>query len=84
MANNLLDLNNILFEEMNRLNDKSLKGEALKAEIERGRAMATVAQTIVANGSLVLRAQETMAEHHSSKLVSVPEYLLCEDNAKNG
>ena len=76
--NNLVNLHNILFEQVERLNDTSLKGDALKEEIERGRAMANVAQTIVANGRLILESQEMMAEHHSSKLVAVPEYLLAE------
>lgn len=82
MKNTLADLNNILFEEIERLNDKDLNKEDLKLEIERARAMAQTAQQIVNAGSLVLKAQEMMAEHHSSKLVNIPQYLLSE-NQKN-
>lgn len=68
----------MMYQEMQRLNDKNLSGEDLKLEIERAKAMANLGQTIVANGALILKSQDMMAEHHSSKLVSVPQYLLCE------
>lgn len=68
----------MMYQEMQRLNNKNLSGENLKLEIERAKAMANLGQTIVANGALILKSQDMMAEHHSSKLVSVPQYLLCE------
>jgi len=68
----------MMYQEMERLNNTELSGEELKLEIERAKAMANLGQTIIANGALVLKAQDMMAEHHSSKLVSVPQYLLCE------
>lgn len=44
--NKLVDLNNHLFEELERLNDEGLKGEALQEERERAKSMANIAQTI--------------------------------------
>lgn len=54
--NKLIDLNNLLFEEMERLNDESLKGEELEEERNRAKSMANIAQTIINNGELALKA----------------------------
>jgi hypothetical protein len=53
----MIDLNNHLFEQLERLNDDDLKGDALKEEIERARAVASIATQIIANGSLALKAK---------------------------
>ena len=54
-ANNLADLNNILFEQLEKLSNPNLKDKELKDEIERSQAIAKVASQIINNGSLVLR-----------------------------
>ena len=54
--NKLSDLNNHLFEELERLNDEELKGEELQEERERAKSMANIAQTIINNGELALKA----------------------------
>lgn len=82
MNNKLVDLNNHLFVEMERLNDESLKGDDLKNEIERARAIAGVAQQILAGGALALRAQEMVGEYCSSGEVQVPCFLLETDHGK--
>lgn len=51
----LEDLNDHLFEEMERLNDIELKGDALQEERERAKAMAQIAQTIINNGEMALK-----------------------------
>ena len=56
IKNKLVDLNNHLFEELERLNDDDLKGEQLQEERERAKAMANIAQTIINNGELALKA----------------------------
>lgn len=45
--NKINDLRNHLFEQMERLNDDELQGEALKSEIKRARAMKEIACQIV-------------------------------------
>jgi hypothetical protein len=56
MKNKLSDLNNHLFEQLERLNDDDLKGDDLTREMSRAQAMCNVAGQIIANGKLVLEA----------------------------
>ena len=54
--NKLTDLNNLLFEQLERLNDESLKGEALQEEIARANSVTRISQSIISNASLILDA----------------------------
>ena len=56
MKNTLGDLNNHLFMALERLNDKELKGQELADEIHKSDAITGVAQQIISNASLVLKA----------------------------
>lgn len=55
--NTLSDLNNHLFEQMERLNDDELTDDGLKKEMERSKAMSNIAETIIKNADLSLQAQ---------------------------
>lgn len=57
MKNTLMDLNNHLFARLERLNDDSVTGDALKEEIARAQAVTTLAREIVGNGALMLKAR---------------------------
>jgi hypothetical protein len=57
MKNKLIDLNNHLFAQMERLSDEELKGDALNEEIRRSQAVSTLANQIISNGQLALKAQ---------------------------
>ena len=61
--NTLSDLNNHLFEQMERLNDDSLSDEALTKEISRSRAMKEIAQNIIGNAGLILKANELKRDY---------------------
>jgi hypothetical protein len=61
MKNTLEDLNNHLFAQMERLSDEDLSPEELQKEIERSKAVTTVANAIVSNGRLALDAQTKLA-----------------------
>ena len=57
MKNKLTDLNNHLFEQLERLNDDDLSDDGLAKEVTRAKAMTSVAREIIANGQLVLDAE---------------------------
>lgn len=63
VKNTLGDLNNHLFEQLERLNDESIKGDKLKEEIERAKAVSSIASQIINNGNLVLKAQQFYDEN---------------------
>ena len=63
MKNKLSDLNNILFEQLERLQDDTLTGDQLAVEIDRSKAVTCIASQIIQSGSLALRASEFAAEY---------------------
>ncbi|MCY9802672.1 hypothetical protein OTK51_04420 [Vibrio scophthalmi] len=63
MKNQLIDLNNHLFAQMERLSDENLSDENLQREIERTKAVALVSKQIVDNASLALSAQKFRTEY---------------------
>lgn len=72
IKNKLSDLNDHLFEELERLNDEGLKGEALQEERERAKSMANIAQTIINNGELALKAVKHYDEYgNKSEMPSI-------------
>lgn len=58
MKNKLSDLNDHLFAQLERLGDEDLKGEDLKAEINRAKAMANVATQIVNSSKVTVDAMK--------------------------
>lgn len=75
MKNTLGDLNNHLFAQLERLGDEDLKGENLKEEIDRAKAVTTVATQIIANGSLVLEAKKLAAGDKLNSDAVLPKML---------
>lgn len=63
MKNTLTDLNNYLFEAIERLNDDELTDEQLDKEIKRSEAVQKVAKTIIENGELALQAKKHLDEY---------------------
>ena len=62
MKNTLGDLNMHLFAELERLGDEDIKGEELNEEIDRAKAITSVATQIIINGNLVLKSMELQKE----------------------
>lgn len=63
MRNTLTDLNNYLFETLERLVDDELTEEQLQKEITRSEAVTSVAETIIHNGELSLKALRHAEEY---------------------
>ena len=63
MKNTLTDLNNYLFETLERLTDDSLSEEDLQREITRTEAVTRVAETIIHNGELSLKEIKHVEEY---------------------
>lgn len=74
MKNKLSDLNNHLFEQLERLNDEDLKGDALNEEIGRANAVTNVASQIIQNGALVLKAAQ-FADNSMNADYKIPKML---------
>ncbi len=60
---NLGDLNRHLFEQLGRLNDKNLKGDALKEEMDRSKAMTDVSKQIIDLHNTHLEAVKLIATY---------------------
>lgn len=60
--NTLQDLNNHLFEQLERLNDDELDWENLERELKRSEGMTRIAEQIIKNGELALRMLEVRDE----------------------
>lgn len=63
MKNKLIDLNDHLFAQMERLGDEDLNVEELTKEISRSRAMTGISNQIVKNASLALEAKKFQREY---------------------
>lgn len=78
MKNTLADLNNHLFAQLERLSDEDIKGEDLKEEVERAKAVTSVASQIVSNAALTIKAVELQYEYGCND-VNVPKFIGCDD-----
>lgn len=63
MKNQLTDLNDRLFEQLERLNKDAMTPEELTKEMNRTDAMVKVSEQIISNATIVLRGAELVAEH---------------------
>jgi len=82
MKNKLIDLNNHLFAEVERLSDEDLKGEDLKEELHRAKSISSVATQIIMNARLALDAQKAIHEgliKNPPIMLGVPGYREDED-----
>lgn len=69
MRNTLSDLNNYLFEQLERLNDESLDAEALELQLKKADGVVKISEKIIANGELAFKTMKHMDDYgyHSDK-----------------
>ena len=60
MKNTLTDLNNYLFEQLERLNDDSLDSEQLDRELRKTDSIVKVSEKIIQNGELAFKTMQHM------------------------
>ena len=76
--NSLGDLNNHLFEELERLNDESLDEHQLADEILRAKAMTGIASQIIQSGSLMVKALQ-LKDGANDATMTLPALLVAKD-----
>ena len=74
--NTLMDLNNHLFAELERLGDEDLSQEELEKEIARADAITKVGNVLVTNAKTALEATKTQMEWGRRENLQIPEMLL--------
>jgi hypothetical protein len=80
MKNRLLDLNNHLFGQLERLTDESMTLEQIEKEVKRADAVVAVSEQIIRNADLSLKAVTLVANHGDRfatalPMISIPEPL---------
>lgn len=81
MKNTLTDLNNYLFETLERLLDDNMTEEQMQREIVRSEAVTRVAETVIHNGELALKTMQHLNDMGYGKgtrdgsLAPVPKML---------
>jgi hypothetical protein len=63
MKNKLSDLNNHLFAQLERLGEEGLTSEQIQDEVKRSEAITDVADQIIRNADLQLKAVTVLANH---------------------
>lgn len=75
MKNTLADLNNYLFEQIERLNDDELDEERLDSELKKADAIVRVSEKIIQNGELAFKTMKHMDEYGYNTVHRVPTML---------
>lgn len=63
VKNTLGDLNNFLFEQLERLNDDELTAEEVDTQIKKAKVMTDVASKIIETHQTVIEAQKLVLEY---------------------
>ncbi|MFN3319968.1 MAG: hypothetical protein ACK43M_14560 [Allorhizobium sp.] len=63
MKNRMMDLNNHLFAQLERLSDEDLKGDDLTKEIERANAIVAVSSQLVDVADITIKGAKLIADH---------------------
>lgn len=72
MKNRLLDLNNHLFSQLERLTEEGISAEQIEQEVKRADAIVAVSEQIIRNADLSLKAVALIANHGDRFASSLP------------
>lgn len=75
MSNTLVDLNNYLFAQIERLNNENLDTDKLKEEIDRSKALTQLGSVIINNANTILSAKKLQADTLGRSTVTIPKML---------
>lgn len=67
MKNTLGDLNNYLFEQLERINDDSLTPDEVEMQMKKTQTIVNVSNAIIGNAKLGLEATKIMCEYGRSE-----------------
>ncbi len=73
MKNTQAELTDHLFNQLDRLSNKEMTAEQIEQEVARTKAIVSVADKIVSNADLQLKAAKLFAEHGSVVLPHLPQ-----------
>ena len=78
MKNTLTDLNNYLFEQLERLNDDELTPEELDRELQKTDSIVKISEKIIENGELAFKTMKHLDEYgyHPDKNMGVIPPML--------
>jgi len=77
--NTPLDLNSVLFAQLERLSATDLKGEELQAELQKAEAIEKISEQVIKNNNVRLSAAKLVAEYRGLKnadSVEIPQNLI--------
>ena len=77
--NTPMDLNAVLFAQLNRLSNPDLKGGELEAEIQKAEAIEKISEQVIKNNNMRLSAVKLVAEYRGIKnadSVEIPQNLI--------
>lgn len=74
--NTILDLNDILFAQLEKLSDDDLKGEDLHEEILRSKAISEISKNVIMNANLAFKVSQA---RDISRDENIPRILIGND-----
>lgn len=83
MKNRLLDLNNHLFAQLERLADEDMSSEKIDQEVKRSDAIVSVSEQIIRNADLSLKAVSLVATYGDRFASSLPMISPPEPTGEN-
>lgn len=72
MKNKISDLNNYLFEQIERLNDDNLSGDELDEQLKKSKTIIEISKVVIDSGSLALQAKKHMDAYGAGDKLNIP------------